>query len=130
MNNSFDFIKTVTFFECDPAGVIFYGRVYDYAHAALEAMLAEKASGFPYFNHPEYVFPIALSEAVYHSPVRQGERIIISTVKAKTGNHSFEMNYTGKNEDGKELFFVKTVHICVGKLTGKKAELPEELKTL
>ena len=130
MNSSFDFTKTVTFFECDPAGVMFYGRVYDYAHAALEAMLADRIKDYPYFNHPEFAFPIAVSEAVYHAPVRQGDKISITTVKAKTGNHSFEMNYTGKNEEGKEVFFVKTVHICVSKQTGKKAELPEELKTL
>lgn len=129
MAEEFLFPKTVTFFECDPAGVMFYGRVYDYAHAALEAMLAEKASGFPYFNHPEFAFPIALSEAVYHAPIRQGDKLIVATAKVKTGNHSFEMNYTGKNSEGKEVFFVKTVHICVSKNTGKKAELPDELKS-
>ncbi len=47
---NFEHRLTARFYEIDRAGIVFYGRVYEYVHAALEELLEH------IFGHPAAIF--------------------------------------------------------------------------
>jgi 1,4-dihydroxy-2-naphthoyl-CoA hydrolase len=120
--------KKISFYECDPAGILFYGRVYELCHSAYEDLIASFGLNEDYWDNDEYVVPILNSEAHYHKPMKYGETISIGIKVSKLKSSSFELEYELKNEAGEECTVVRTVHIFVDKTTWKKRDIKNEVK--
>lgn len=123
----FSIKKRVDFYDCDPAGILFFGRIFSFAHHAYELFLEELLPGVNLFKHEKYLIPITHSEADYKSPFYPGEEVSIEIKVSQLKESSFELSYTFIKKD-EICAIAKTVHVCVGKEDWKKSPLPEELK--
>jgi YbgC/YbaW family acyl-CoA thioester hydrolase len=119
----------INFFDCDPAGILFYARVFQICHSAYEAMIQTFALKEDYWNNSDYVVPITSSEARYHKPIKYGETITIELTVEQLKTSSFELGYICKNGSGEVCVKVKTIHVFVDKQSWKKREITIEVKT-
>jgi YbgC/YbaW family acyl-CoA thioester hydrolase len=119
----FSYRKKINFYDCDPAGILFYARVYEICHAAYESMIESFDIGEDYWNSPDYIVPVINSEAFYHRPIKYGEEITIEITVKQLKTTSFELNYLVKNTAGDKCVAVKTVHVFVSKVTMKKVNI-------
>lgn len=123
-----DYKKTINFYDCDPAGILFYARIFELCHSAYEVLV----SGFnlieDYWNNDDYVVPIIKSEAAYHHPIKYGDEITVELIVAQLKTSSFELNYICKNDAGIICNKVRTVHVFVDKKSWKKTYMKEEIQ--
>ncbi len=119
--------KTVNFYDCDPAGIMFFARVYEFAHAAYETLIHSFHLSEDYWANEIFIVPIIKSEASYHQPMKYGESIEINIKVLQLKKSSFELEYLLKNERDEKCTVVKTVHVFVDKKTWKKTEMPDYL---
>ena len=124
----FTFKKKINFYDCDPAGILFYGRVYELCHAAYEAMIESFNLVEDYWTNENYIVPIISSEASYHKPIKYGEEVTAEIIVTQLKSSSFELEYECKNSKGEKCVKVKTVHVLVDKKTWKKVGMSSELK--
>jgi acyl-CoA thioesterase FadM len=133
---SFTFTTPVRFQDVDGAGVLFFGRIYDYLHLAYEEFWVSGGVDRAYFfTGAPWVVPIAHSEADYRAPIRHGDAITVSIDVTKVGRASFELRYevTGPNGRDDRRVSARTVHAFAtrepaGRL--KPTAIPEELRVL
>ena len=121
----------VRFQDVDAAGVLFFGRIYDYCHQAYEELWV--AAGLDrawVFSGADFLIPIAHSEADYKSPILHGERIAVRVDVTHVGRASFRLGYRVTGPGGaKDLrATAKTVHAFVAKETMRPIPIPEELR--
>ena len=120
------------FQDVDAAGVLFFGRIFDYAHHAYEELIA--TSGFDrarYFSGGDFLVPIAHAEADYKKPILHGERVTITIDVTRVGRASVHLKHTVTGPAGdKDLrASVLTVHAFVERATMKPIPIPEPLRS-
>jgi YbgC/YbaW family acyl-CoA thioester hydrolase len=116
----------VNFYDCDPAGILFFANLFKFAHTAYEQMMESFKMSINFFDDDKYVLPILSAESKFIKPIKAGENIEISISVSILKKSSFELSYSFKNED-ELLAEVKTVHVCVDKREFSKIEIPAEL---
>lgn len=118
--------RKVNFFDCDPAGIIFYSRIFEFCHSAYEEMISSFALKENYWMNENYVVPIIHSESEYVKPIKFGDEILINVQVSQLRSSSFELMYTIK-KDKTLCSHVKTVHVFVDKQNWKKKEMFDDL---
>lgn len=118
--------RKVNFFDCDPAGIIFYSRIFEFCHSAYEEMISSFGLKENYWMNENYVVPIIHSESEYVKPIKFGDEIFINVQVSQLRSSSFELMYTIK-KDKTLCSHVKTVHVFVDKQNWKKKEMFEDL---
>ena len=124
----FSIQKKINFYDCDPAGILFYGRIYELCHAAYEAMIESFDLEEDYWSNDDYVVPIIHSEAKYRNPFTYGQTVTVELKVTSLKNSSFELQYECKNENGELCTEVRTVHVLIDKAAWKKKSLTEQIK--
>lgn len=124
---TFKYSTTVSFHDCDPAGIMFYGRAYFVAHSAYETMISSFQLDEDYWNNSEYVVPIIKSEAAYRKPFKYGEIVKVDLIVNQLRSSSFELFYEMSNAAGELCIEVKTVHVVVDKVEWKKKQMGKKL---
>lgn len=130
---SFEHAMQVRFQDVDAAGVLFFGRVYDYSHVAYEEFWASLGVDRAWvFSKAEFLIPIAHSEADYRRPIRHGERITIRLDVTRLGRVSFSLAYRIGGPEGADdvRAEVRTVHAFVARDTMKPIPIPDDLRVL
>lgn len=117
----------VYFYDCDPAGILFYANVFKLAHSAYEELMKSLSLDKDYFNDKNYVLPITHSEADYFLPIKSGEELTVEIIVTQLKNSSFELSYQFCNQDSQTASKVKTVHVCAAKEKFAKTEMPSDL---
>lgn len=118
--------RNINFYDCDPAGIIFYSRIFDFSHSAYEQLIQSIKLDEDYWNNPFYVVPIIHTECDYFKPLKYGDEIRIETAVSLLKRSSFELTYKIKLND--EIYAsVKTVHVFVNKKDWTKMEIPSEI---
>ena len=110
---SFAFTTNVRFQDIDPAGVLFFGRIYDYLHLAYEEFwVSAGVDRAWFFAGAPFLVPIAHSEADYKAPIRHGESVTIAIGVERVGKASFALRYavTGPGGDGDLRVRARTIH--------------------
>lgn len=123
----FTFTTKIDFYDCDPAGILFYARIFNLCHSAYEAMIESFELEEDYWNNNNYIVPIIKSEASYHKPAKYGEKISIHVQVTQLRESSFELTYLVKNSNEEKCYLVKTVHVFVDSKTWKKKPMGEAL---
>lgn len=118
----------INFFDCDPAGILFYGRIFQICHAAYEVMISSFNLETDYWGNDDFVVPIISSDARYTRPVKYGETISIEVTVAQLKPASFELEFKCKKENGTICIDVRTVHVFVDKKTWKKKDIYKEIR--
>lgn len=119
--------RKINFFDCDPAGIIFYSRIFEFCHSAYEEMISSFNLKENYWMNEKYVVPIIHSESEYVKPIKYGDEITIIVQVSQLRDSSFELTYTIKR-DKTLCSNVKTVHVFVDKKSWKKKEMCNDLK--
>lgn len=125
---TFSIKRRVNFYDCDPAGIIFFSRVFDFAHSAYEQLIQSIKKDEDYWNNDKYVVPIIKSNSTYLKPIKYGDNITINMSINELRSSSFELSYEMISAESELLCSVKTVHIFVDKKSWKKIGIPENIK--
>ncbi|HVO74410.1 MAG TPA: acyl-CoA thioesterase [Ignavibacteriaceae bacterium] len=125
----FVYKKKINFFDCDPAGILFYGRVYELCHSAYEAMIESFNLREDYWTNENYAVPIISSEAKYLKPIKNGDEIMVEIKVLRLKTSSFELLYDCKNKKGESCASVKTVHVFIDKKNWTKTGMSNELSS-
>ena len=115
------------FYDCDPAGILFFANLFKFAHYGYEQMMESFNLKIDFFNDENYVLPIITSDAKFIKPIKAGERLELTILVSNLKDSSFELSYTFFHNND-VLAEVKTVHVCVDKNEFKKIELPQSFK--
>ncbi|MGE5433113.1 MAG: acyl-CoA thioesterase [Syntrophomonadaceae bacterium] len=118
----------INFFDCDPAGIMFYGNIFKVAHAAYEELLQNGKLERDYFRDTEYALPLVHSEADFLLPILPGEKVAVQLSVSLLKESSFELSSEVLNTKGEVCARVKTVHVSVSRLNWQKTPLPQDLK--
>lgn len=129
MNKVFRTKKTLTFKEADPAGIMFFGNIFGFAHDAFEQFIVE--AGYTYhgwFGQRDVIIPIRHTEADFKSPFWPGQTYDITVTVASFGETSFKMHYLFTQNE-KLHADVTMVHSVLDGKTHQKMTLPNEMKS-
>jgi 1,4-dihydroxy-2-naphthoyl-CoA hydrolase len=124
----FSIKKKINFYDCDPAGILFFARIYELCHSCYEAMIESFNLKNNYWSNDDYIVPIIHSEAKYRNPFAYGQTANVELKVTSLKNSSFELQYECKNDRGDLCTEVKTVHVLIDKKTWEKKPLTEEIK--
>lgn len=112
--------------DCDPAGILFFAKVFYFAHNTYEEFLKQSNLYETVFDNPSFAFPIVKSNAQYYKPINKGKEISIELKIKNINEHSYTTVYLFQDGDQK-VAEVEIVHVCVSKSEFKKASLPGSL---
>ena len=120
--------KKINFYDCDPAGILFYGNIFFFCHSVYEELIASFKFETNYWQNEDFVTPIINTNAEYIKPFKYGDSVNVELVVTDLRNSSFELSYKCLNQSNEVCALVKTVHVFVDKKTWKKVELISEIK--
>ena len=120
--------KRITFSQCDPAGVLFFGEIFSIVHSVYEDFLNEIGLVEEIFLNKTFAFPIVSTSAKYCKPMKHNDEVVIDLSLKEIGKTSFQLHYQLLNSLFELSAEVDTVHVCVHKKTSKKHELTEAVK--
>jgi len=121
--------KRINFYDCDPAGILFYGRIFELCHSAYEDLIRSFNLKSDYWNNDEYAVPIIHTEGDYILPLKPGDEVTVEVRVSRLKESSFELSYDCKNSIGEITNQVKTVHIFVDKKKWKKTPIIDEVRS-
>ena len=124
----FKYKRRINFYDCDPAGILFYGRVYLICHEAYEIMLESFNLKDNFWTNKNFVVPIIHSEAKYRKPLLAGETALIEISVTILKDSSFELTYLIKNDKNEITNNVRTVHVFLNKSDWKKSKIDKDIK--
>ena len=119
----FSVTKQINFFDCDPAGVMFFGNIYKLCHSAYEEFINSLNLDFDFWTGNNFAVPILHSEADYLQPLKTGDEITIEMSVLSLKKYMYELYFECKNKNGEVCDRVKTVHIYIDRETKKKIEV-------
>lgn len=118
--------RRINFFDCDPAGIIFFSRLFDFCHSAYEQLIDSFELDEDYWDNSVYVVPIIHTECDYYRPIKYGDEIEIQLSVSNLKNSSFELTYSLLLNDEK-CAVVKTVHVFVNREDWNKMNIPDNI---
>ena len=117
----------INFYDCDPAGILFYANLFKFAHKAYEELIESFKLREGYFDNLNFVVPIIHTEGNYFIPMKPGDKIEVSVYVSQIRNSSFELTYNFSNGNSNTHAQVKTVHVFVDKVSFGKINVPAEI---
>ncbi len=124
----FQYKRRINFYDCDPAGILFYGRIFQLCHEAYEAMIESFNLKDNYWVNENFIVPIIHSEAKYRKPLHAGETVELEITVTNLKDSSFGLTYICKNNKGEVTNNVRTVHVFVNKSDWKKTKIIEDVR--
>ncbi len=124
----FETKRKINFYDCDPAGILFYARIYELCHSVYEEIMQSFSLKENYWSNDDYVVPIIHSEATYHKPLIYNSFTKIELFVENISSSAFKLAYNCKNESGELCVEVKTTHVFVDKKTWKKKQIKDDVR--
>ena len=119
MSTPFEYTTQVRFHQADPAGVLFYGRVFELVNDAYEALVHAAGLGYDdHFGLRGYATPVVHVAADYRRPMAAGETLTVALDVARLGYSSLTLHFTVTGADGMERAIGEVVHAFVDVRTG------------
>jgi 4-hydroxybenzoyl-CoA thioesterase len=98
--SAFRFPIDVRFGACDPVGIVYFPRYFDWFHQAMEAWFGE-ALGVPYHEILRtHGFPAVHTECDYQRPCAFGDQVVVELRVGRIGRTSVRLNYRVLGPDG------------------------------
>ena len=85
----------VRFGDVDPAGIVYYPRIFDYVHQAFEELWDVHVGKRYYYvlGEERLGFPLVHSEVDFRHPLRFGDRPIVRVTASELGRSSIGLHY-------------------------------------
>lgn len=119
----------VRFGDVDPAGIVYFPKIFDYVHQAFEA-LWDIHVGKRYYHlvgEQRLGFPLVHSDVTFRSPLRFGDRPLVRVTAFQLGRSSLGLHYVFTVDDQPCVDARMTV-VCV-ELEGLGTKpIPEEYR--
>ena len=92
---TFDTQLQVRFGDVDPAGIVYFPKIYDYVHEAFEDLweVHVQARYYQLLLEQRIGFPLVHSEVDFRKPLRFGDRPIVRVSCWKLGRTSIGLHY-------------------------------------
>lgn len=92
---SFDTQLQVRFGDVDPAGIVYFPKIYDYVHEAFEDLweIHVRARYYQLLLEERIGFPLVHSEVDFRAPLRFGDRPIVRITCTRLGRSSIGLRY-------------------------------------
>lgn len=117
--------------DTDMAGILYFARLFRFAHDTLEDFFDSEKLDFRHlFDKENYVFVIRHVEGDYLAQLHVGDKLNIHLNIGDIGHSSFGVHYDIFRGEKELVGTVKTVHVCIDRTTRKKIDLPDGLKTI
>ncbi|MBK6915061.1 MAG: acyl-CoA thioesterase [Ignavibacteriales bacterium] len=117
----------INFYDCDPAGIMFFGNVYKLCHSVYEDFINSLPLDFDFWGGNDFAVPILHSEADYLQPLKTGDEISIEMSVLLLKKYMYELYFEIKNNNGELCDRVKTTHIFIDRETKKKIEMNDKI---
>ncbi|MGH8678749.1 MAG: acyl-CoA thioesterase [Burkholderiales bacterium] len=111
MNKVFTHDQLVRFSHCDPAGIVYFPRFFDMAHATMEDWF-DRGLGVPLaqlIRERRIGTPTVTIQAEFVKPLVMGDRLRFELRVVKAGNASVQLAYSGNKDDAKHLSISQTI---------------------
>lgn len=115
---------TVPFHHADPAGVMFFARLFDHAHDAYEGWTRAQGMGLD----PLQPLPLVHVRADYLHPMRPGDRICIHMTLEELEERRFQLGYRFVDQADRERAVARTIHVAVDPASGRATHLDPRLR--
>lgn len=92
---AFSTVVPVRFGHVDPAGIVYFPRIFDYIHDVFEDVW-DVHVGERYYHllmNERIGFPTVRSEVEFRAPLRFGDRPVVSVTCVRLGRASLELRY-------------------------------------
>lgn len=119
--------RRINFYDCDPAGILFYANIFRMCHSAYEKLVAGFELKKDYWRNDDFAVPIIKSTADYFKPYKSGDEINIEITVSELRETSFELTYKCSNQFNDLCAEVKTIHVFVDKKSWSKTSLLPEI---
>ena len=123
--SAFTTVIQVRFGHVDPAGIVYFPRIYDYVHDVFEE-LWEKHVGERYYRilcDDKVGFPLVHSEVDFRHPLRFGDRPIVRVTCFHLGRSSLGLRYLFKLDET-TCVDARMTTACIDLGTMKSIEMP------
>ena len=115
------------FHEVDRAGIIFFGRVFEYAHVAFEEVLFTVFGDWDQLFHAHSVgLPLVNAESNFHKPIRQGDELRVESRIVKVGKGSLVFRHDIVDGSDSLRASVRLTHASIDLKTFKPIPLPSQ----
>jgi len=118
----------VRFQDIDAAGIVFFARIFDYAHLAYERFLAK--CGYPLavvLREGQFAAPLRHAEADYRAPLRYGDELTIELSVALVADSEITLGFRVVRADAKVCAVVQTVHTFVSPADFQRRSVPSAI---
>jgi YbgC/YbaW family acyl-CoA thioester hydrolase len=125
--------RTVRFQDVDAAGILFFGRAFEYLHDAYFAFLESGGVDIArVLREGSWAAPIAHAEADFVAPMRFGDAVAVEIERGEIGTTSLAVLYrvAGTTEQKRLFCTAKTVHVFLDGATYRPTAIPTHVRTL
>jgi 4-hydroxybenzoyl-CoA thioesterase len=127
--SAFTTVIQVRFGHVDPAGIVYFPRIYDYLHDVFEE-LWEKHVGERYYRilcDDKVGLPLVHSEVDFQHPLRFGDRPVVRVTCFHLGRSSLGLRYVFEL-DKQVCVDARMTTVCVDLETMKSIEMPPKYR--
>lgn len=121
----------VRFGDSDPAGLVYYPRIFHYFHIALEEFFEERC-GIAYHKLMTYErlgFPTVNAKTEFFIPLVYGDDVDLEIRVSSTGRSSVTFEYTARRaSDAAICASSKQVQVCMNLDTRRAVSIPEKYR--
>ena len=117
------------FYQADPAGILYYGRIFELVGDAFEEMV--RAAGIDIValvRLETLATPIVHAEADYAGPMRVGDHLVVSALVERVGGSSVSVVYRIEGENGEVRATARVVHVWIDARPWRKVPVPDEIR--
>lgn len=125
----FETTLQVRFGHVDPAGIVYFPRIFDYLHDVFEEVWEEHV-GTRYYHlllEKHVGFPLVHSDVDFNHPLRFGDRPEVLVTCFKVGRSSLGLRYRIR-KDEVTCVDARLVTVCVDTETMTTLEIPQEFR--
>lgn len=113
--------------DIDAAGVVFFARIFYYAHDAYETFLNSHEISINHILSSEYILPISHVEADFIAPIYLNEAIDIEIYIRDVKESEFSLSYHFVDDSGSIRATAFTRHVCLQSQTRIHQTLPDSI---
>jgi 1,4-dihydroxy-2-naphthoyl-CoA hydrolase len=117
----------VRFQELDPGGIMFFANLFNHAHDAYAALMADAGMSLKtILSSGRYLLPLVHAEAEYHHPLMLEDNIQVMIRPLSVKHSSFSFEYRFFREDIC-CATINTTHVFLQKSTNSATPIPGSL---
>lgn len=122
-------VTKVSWGDCDPAGILYTPKVFEYCTRLLEDWFREVAGiAWAGLGAAGLGAPMVHVECDFLSPMPVDSVLVVTLALGRIGTSSLAFAFEGRGEDGTIRFRAAYVSCFADRATGKAAPIPDDIR--